>query len=44
MITDLPIDDLKLIMQDWSLLNTRVTQAKELLMRESKMKRDDSQE
>jgi len=31
MLIDLPIDDIKLIMQDWSLLNTRVQQASELL-------------
>lgn len=31
MLIDLPIDDIKMIMQDWSLLNTRVTQASELL-------------
>lgn len=31
MLIDLPIEDIKLIMQDWSLLNTRVVQASELL-------------
>jgi len=31
MLIDLPIEDIKLIMQDWSLLNTRVNQASELL-------------
>lgn len=31
MLIDLPIDDIKLIMQDWALLNTRVQQANELL-------------
>ena len=31
MLIDLPIDDVKLIMQDWSLLNTRVQQASDLL-------------
>ena len=31
MLIDLPIDDIKLIMQDWSLLQTRVQQASELL-------------
>ena len=31
MLIDLPIEDIKLIMQDWSLLNTRVQQASELL-------------
>jgi len=31
MLIDLPIDDIKMIMQDWSLLNTRVQQASELL-------------
>ena len=31
MLIDLPIEDIKLIMQDWSLLQTRVQQASELL-------------
>ena len=31
MIIDLPIIDIKLIMQDWELFNTRVQQASELL-------------
>ena len=31
MIIELPIDDIKLIMQSWSLLNTRIQQASDLL-------------
>lgn len=31
MLIDLPIEDIKHVMQDWSLLNTRVQQAHELL-------------
>lgn len=31
MLIDLPLEDIKLIMQDWSLLQTRVQQASELL-------------
>jgi len=31
MLIDLPIEDIKQIMQDWNLFNTRVQQASELL-------------
>ena len=35
MLIDLPIDDIKLIMQDFSLLQTRVQQASEMLEQQS---------
>ena len=36
MFIDLPIEDIKLIMQDWSLFNTRVQQASELIDQQEK--------